>query len=116
MEIMAVILTAFFVQLGSHFIPWAQIFGRRELPRLVAYIIGTLTIGAVYSVWLMLRDMTTALWMYWLIAVSSGAAVSAGYLIDWMIAVRSRAHDAEQRENLLMTLREGIDEQIERSR
>ena len=111
---MATILAAFFVQLGSHFIPWAQIFGKRKLPRLAAYIIGTLIIGAIFTLWALSHNQTAALLMYWLIVVASGAGVGMGYGIDWLINARYRAHELNKENALLMEMRN--DEPIERLR
>ena len=111
---MATVLAAFFVQLGSHFIPWAAIFGKRKLPHLVAYVIGTLTIGAIFTIWALSHGENNALLMYWLIVTASGAGVTVGYGIDLWIRTHARSHEAEQREKMLMEMRD--DEQIERLR
>jgi len=116
MDIVAAVLAAFFFQFGSHFIPWAQIVGKRKLHRLAAYIIGTFTIGVIFSIWLLARNETPTLLVFWLIVIASGAGVSTGYGIEWTIRIRSRANEAEAREALREHQSEDIDEQIERLR
>lgn len=106
MEIMAVVLASFFLQLGSHYIPWAQIVGKRKLHRLAAYVIGTLTIGLTFSIWALSRNEMPSLIEFWIIVVSSGAGVGTGYLLDWIIVARDRAHDLKQENSLLMEQRD----------
>ena len=109
MEIAIAVLAAFAIQLGSHYLPWARILGKPELPRLLAYTIGTATIGVIITIWtLAMREYQTLI-IFWSVTLASGAGVASGYALDWILNNRDRAHEAESREEL-------EHEQIERLR
>jgi hypothetical protein len=105
MDIVAAILASFFIQLGAHFIPWAALFGKRKLPRLAAYTIGVFVLSVIFTLWLLTHDQGETVTVYWLIVIASGAGVATGYGVDWIIATRARAREAEEREELQERLR-----------
>jgi hypothetical protein len=103
-------------QVIQHWFPWRLVL-RRELPRVAAYIIGTLAYLVPLSVLFATWDMTSVvvpayvhLSAVWACVVASGAAVVVVRLADWMIDMVWSSREAAQREAAaLIGMRKAID-------
>lgn len=106
MDIAVTIIAAFVIQLGSHFFPWAQVLGVKKLHPIIAYVIGTLTNGLIFTAWLYFRRDWHMIWVFWAVIVAGGLGVIAGYAIDGWIRVRAAARENREVADLLMEQRE----------
>lgn len=106
MDILLLIIVTILIQFGSHFIPWGPIFGKREIGKLPAYVIGTLTNSLIFSAFFALAGELYPIAILWVVVLSSGAGVFGAYGLEWALKIRDRANDAEQRENTLMEMRD----------
>ena len=110
MDIVLLIIVTILIQFGSHFVPWGPIFGKREIGKLPAYVIGTLTNSLIFSAFFLLAGQLYPIAILWAVVIASGAGVFAAYGLEWAIKTRSRASDAEQREESLMEMRDEPDQ------
>jgi len=88
------------LQIGSHFFPWAGLIAKPKINRLAAYTIGTLTIGAILTVYSILTGAITIVTV-WIVIIASGAGVYTGYAIDWLIETRANRRELKQENRLL---------------
>jgi hypothetical protein len=110
-------------QVIQHYFPWRLLL-RVELPRVAAYVIGTLAYLVPLSVLFALWDKTLVLVPHWahLLAVwacvgASGAAVALVRSADWMLETAWNAREARLREKAALTgLKEAIDGKSESAR
>lgn len=65
----------------AHWFPWKKIIGK-PLPRVAAYVVGTVVMITPFGVWLAITGQWTALWGILTVAVASGASVIGAYGID----------------------------------
>ena len=101
-------------QVSQHYFPWPMIF-RRELPRVPAYVMGTLAylvpVTVVYAHW-ELSNSVLPEWAHlaalWASVVASGAAVVLVRFIDWAMGAASAIRESGERENELMQIVEDI--------
>jgi hypothetical protein len=95
------LLIAFFLQVGSHYMPWARLFPNNCLPRPIAYTIGIVGIYIPLSAWLALRADWLTLAIIWGFTAAAGAGVLCAYGIDLILNWRDQAREAQERESLL---------------
>lgn len=91
-------------QVAQHYFPWGMIF-RKELPRVVAYIIGTLAYLMPLTVLFWHWDLTVFMVPRWahLVAVwacvgASGFAVIFVRGLDWVLDRITRSFEHEERD------------------
>jgi uncharacterized membrane protein YgcG len=82
----------------QHWFPW-QLMLRRQLPRLVAYVLGVLAMALPLTVlWWHDRGIVTVLWS---VIVAAGAATVSAYAIDYglrcLVVLRERVEQLEMR-------------------
>lgn len=110
MDIVLLIIVTIIIQFGSHFVPWGPIFGKREIGKLPAYVIGTLTNSLIFSAFFALAGQLYPIAILWVVVIASGLGVFGAYGLEWALKTRSRANDAEQREGALMEMRDEPDQ------
>jgi hypothetical protein len=95
-------LVACLLTMLEHWLPWKEILGK-ELPRTVAYVMGTLAILLPVNGLALLApvDRYELLAGVWCITVAAGIGCLLGYAIDAWLIVRSRAQIAEREAELL---------------
>lgn len=100
-EISLASLLAIFILFTEHWFPWSMIFGR-ELPRLLAYIIGLLALvlplTALYSWWAIHQPIWgwAHLAALWAVVCAGGGAVLLAYATDWLLERIRRSYEQEQ--------------------
>ena len=99
--ILVAALIAGLAELALHWLPWRLLLGR-ELPRVAAYVLGTLAIVlplsglfAMWGNWLQAAAL-------WAVVVSAGLAVLGGYLFDGWLEHRQGQREAEERERAVL--------------
>jgi hypothetical protein len=101
MEIMIVIFVSGLWQLGAHYFPYRNIFGR-EPHRVIAYAIGVLGFMLPISTWMLIEGLVRPLTVVWSAVAASGSVVGLLYLIDDSARSRAEAEDTREREEVLM--------------
>lgn len=89
-----------------HYFPWRLILKGRDLPRLIAYMLGVLGLVGPFTAWLLEQGewaITQALWM---VVIFGGASVLALYGLDHVIGMEWKVKEGAEREQ---AIREGID-------
>ena len=71
-------------QLAAHWFPWRRLF-KKELPRVLAYIIGTACMMTPVIVYMTLKGMFESLTILITAVIFSGTAVMAGYAVDGLL-------------------------------
>jgi len=108
MQAGAIALTALvtvLLLLVEHWLPW-QMFLRRELPRLAAYILGSLAIAVPLSVLFACEASWYELAALWIVIVAGGLAVMLAYLVDWIFRMARLADDLAE----VQQYREGVED------
>jgi hypothetical protein len=93
-----------------HYFRWRMILGGRELPRVVAYMLGVLGLMLPYSQWLWMHGMIQAreaIMTLWIVIVTGGLSVLVCYGIDTVVDLVWGKREAEQRERVLLEQRDG---------
>lgn len=108
-EIFLAALVGAMQQAIQHWFPWRMLF-KTELPRVVAYTIGTLGYLVPVSVLYWYWEMNGSVMPYahlvalWSCVVGSGMAVVITRSVDWLLDVVSRLAETKQREALAMSM------------
>jgi hypothetical protein len=87
------------LELVAHWFPYRRLF-HHEMPRLVAYTIGTVLMLTPACVYLGIKGLWDALIVLAAAVFFSGAAVVIGYGIDMVAEHRDRAEHIEKLEEL----------------
>lgn len=85
MSIWVMLLLIFFIQGFLHYASRRELWGK-ELPRPLAYTLGTLGIMAPYTAWLWgdgQIDRFEAISVLWVTIATGGGTVVLAYLVDW---------------------------------
>jgi hypothetical protein len=84
-----------------HYIPWKRFLRGRELPRLVAYILGVLALMTPFSIWLIEHDQLDVFIMLWKVILAGGITVTALYGLDHYVELVWRDMEASEREQVM---------------
>lgn len=114
-EVSIAAVVAALIQCVSHWFPWRLVL-HRELPRIAAYVLGMLGIllpvSGLYWHW-DVNAVGLARHAYlaglWVCVVASGLAVVIAYGIDWLVDVRARLRESNEREDAAMSALRGHD-------
>ena len=74
----------------EHWFPWHMALGK-ELPRLVAYVLGVLAmvlpLSGLYWMWSLDPPGSAHVYLIalWVVVLAGGAAVGIAYVIDWIL-------------------------------
>lgn len=86
-----------FIEGFLHYFPWRLVL-RRDLPRPLAYALGTLAMMIPFTIWLIDQRQGDIAGMLWLVIGAGGASVMAWYGLDWVIDLVWSVREASQRE------------------
>ena len=89
-----------------HYLPWRLWIGR-ELPRLAAYVLGSLGMMVPLSLWLMDQGEVEIVQALWIVVISAGATVFALYGLDHYMELQKRDVEAGQREQVMTNMLKG---------
>jgi hypothetical protein len=104
MDIAMAALVGAMQQAIQHYFPWGLVF-RRELPRVVAYIIGTLAylipVTVLYAHWAMIgiANNWSHLIALWACVAASGLSVILVRVVDWALERITRSFEHEERDD-----------------
>lgn len=82
----------------------------KDLPRPVAYTLGTLAMMVPFTFWLIERRQTEVAWVLWLVLVAGGLSVTFWYGVDWVRGMRASLKEARAQVN---ELEKSIDEALD---
>ena len=100
---MSIALTALITALAlavEHYFPWHLVLGH-TLPRIPAYILGMAAVAVPISVLFLIWKAYLEMVALWAAIVAGGLTVMICYALDRYLALRARAHEAEEREDQL---------------
>lgn len=97
--LVAVVMVA---ELGLHYFPWRMFLRGKELPRLVAYVLGVLGLMVPFSAWLWQRGEVDVIKVLWMVIGAGGLTVMALYGLDRWLDLEMRNIEAADRERLLL--------------
>lgn len=100
-------------ELGLHYFPWRLLLKGKDLPRVVAYILGICGLMIPFSLWLWTDGKTEIIAALWLFIIAGGLTVLGLYGLDRLLNLEMQNVEAEQRERLLMEQIEALMKQIE---
>jgi len=83
-ETLITALVAVLLLLVEHWLPWRMIF-KRELPRILAYVLGVLALALPFSALLAYWGEFHALAAFWAVVAAGGLAVMTAYFADWTL-------------------------------
>jgi len=110
MNITALIVLVVFIEAFLHYFPWRLILAGKELPRVLAYMLGVLGLMVPFSAWLFENGEWIIVRTLWLVIVSGGLSVMAAYGLDKVLDLHWRVMESDQREK---TLQEQLNGQSE---
>lgn len=88
-------------ELGLHYFPWRLLLKGRNLPRVVAYVIGVCGLMIPFSIWLWMDGEVEIIPILWLFIVAGGLTVLGLYGLDRLLDLEMRDIEAAERERLL---------------
>ena len=95
-----------------HYFPWRLVFGGRDLPRPIAYVLGVLGFAVPFVGWAWwVGDVASAL-AFGAIVCAAGATVVGLYAFDWVLNALQERRESLQREQFLKAV---VDEQSQRA-
>ena len=97
----ALTVLVIFIEGFLHYSSRRELWGGRELPRPVAYVLGTLGMMVPFTVWLLATGQLGTAWVLWAMLCAGGSIVSLSYLLDWIRGLRQALRESRERENLL---------------
>jgi hypothetical protein len=110
MTIPVLLVMVIFIEIAEHYFRWREILMGRDLPRVVAYVLGVAGMMVPFTFWLIQEGYIEAAWVLWFVIVSAGAAVGLAYLLDWVVKLVWERLEAGQREKAALTgLKDVID-------
>ena len=103
MDWMGILIAALMSALSlmvQHLLPWPKIFDR-DMPRVVAYILGVLALALPLTVLFAVWALWQALLALWMVIVAGGASVLLAYALEDWLKVRIIAREGSEREQFL---------------
>jgi hypothetical protein len=89
------------LELGLHYYPWRMLLKGRNLPRVVAYVLGVCGLMVPFSLWLWIDGEADIIPILWLFIISGGLTVLGLYGHDRLLDLEMGDVEAAQRERLL---------------
>ena len=84
-----------------HYFPWRLILRGRELPRLVAYIMGVLGLMGPFTAWLIQEGEWIIVSNLWAVILAGGISVLTLYGLDHVLSLEWKVREGIDRERLL---------------
>jgi len=88
------------IELLLHYLPWRLWIGK-DLPRLVAYVLGLLGMMGPLSLWLMDHGEIAILETLWWVVLSAGGAVFMAYGVDHVLMRERESVDGKQLQKVM---------------
>ena len=87
-------------ELGLHYFPWRMLFKGRNLPRVVAYVLGVCGLMVPFSLWLWMDGEAVIIPVLWLFIVAGGMTVLGLYGLDRLLDLEMRDIEANEERTL----------------
>ena len=100
MKLWMVIVMVMMAEFGLHYFPWRVLLKGKELPRVVAYTLGTLAMMVPLTAWLWYRNETEVIGVLWTVIFTAGLMVLALYGLDRFLKLEMRDVESGEREAL----------------
>lgn len=81
-----------------HYFPWAKLLKGRELPHLMAYVLGVMGLMVPFTVWLIEQNESVIVTVLWKVIAGGGITVIVLYGLDRYIELEWRDMEASERE------------------
>jgi hypothetical protein len=107
MKLWMVITMVLMAEFGMHYFPWRILLRGRELPRLVAYVLGLLGMMGPFTAWLWDRDEIAIMQTLWIVIISAGFMVFALYGFDHYLDLIMKEMEAKEERDLRKDARQG---------
>src|SRR3990172_4310009 len=79
MNIVTLIALVVFIEAFLHYCPWRLILGGKDLPRVIAYMLGVLGLMVPFTAWLIENGELIIVRTLWLVIISGGLSVMVAY-------------------------------------
>lgn len=100
MNVWIVIVMVMLAEFGLHYFPWRLALRGRDLPKVVAYTLGTLAIMGPLTAWLWARGEMEVIQTLWMVTFAAGLMVMALYGLDHYLQLEMRAMEQGERERM----------------
>src|SRR5689334_5648918 len=97
-QIFITALIAALLQWVLHWFPWRMLL-RRDLPRLLAYILGMLGIILPVSGLFIYQQAWNSLIALWAVVIASGVATVKAYGLDWLLNRITLSYESQELEH-----------------
>jgi hypothetical protein len=87
-------------ELGLHYFPWRLMFKGRDLPRVVAYMLGVCGLMVPFSLWLWMDGEAEIIPALWLFIAAGGLTVLGLYGLDHLLDLEMRDIETQEKEAL----------------
>ncbi len=94
-----------------HYFRWKQVLMGRELPRIIAYVLGVLGMMLPFTIWLIEHGYIEIVGILWTVIIAGGLSVAACYGLDAIVDMRWDQMETRQREKVLTNQLRNHDEQ-----
>ena len=96
-----------FIEGFLHYSSRRELWSGKELPRPVAYVLGTLGMMVPFTIWLLDTGQRETALVLWSMLFAGGSIVSISYFVDWVCGLLAALHESRERESAaLAELRE----------
>ena len=110
MSISAMVALVILSEAFMHYFPWRLVLRGRELPRLVAYVLGVLGLMVPFTIWLIELGEWDIIQALWLVLVSGGSSVLILYALDHVVNLDWKAREGSEWEHVAREQTDGASE------
>lgn len=109
MSIAVMLVLVGFIEAFLHYVSKREVLGR-DLPKPVAYVLGTLGMMGPFTWWLIEHGYGDVASTLWLVLCTGGTSVGMWYFVDWVHLMTVSLRESRAREKAALTgLKEGLD-------
>lgn len=99
MSLQTMLVLIVFIEGFLHYVSRREILGR-DLPRPVAYVLGTLGMMVPFTFWLLERGYGEIVQVLWCVIAAGGLSVLFWYLLDWAYGLFTSVREMKAREKV----------------
>jgi 4-hydroxybenzoate polyprenyltransferase len=107
MKLWTVIVMVMMAEFGLHYFPWRVLLKGKELPRVVAYTLGTLAMMGPLTAWLWAHGEMEIIETLWTVIFTAGVTVLALYGLDRFLKLEMKDMESSEREALYRKQHDG---------
>lgn len=98
MSVAILLVLVAFIEGFLHYVSRRELWSGKQLPRPLAYVLGTLGMMGPFTAWLMERGQVETAIMLWLVLGAGGVIVLITYLVDWIYGLVVSLRETRERE------------------